>query len=474
MKMDGVLQPIQGEFKKREITLKNLVNPLSSGITLKVEEIFTSFAKKTSSYQQIEYLQGGVRNWNAIHLGSMNGKTKTLDTISSDSILRELRSKAPLISFDEDQIKERYKQSGFIPLKEGQWAIALRASRLKPNLNMLEAHGYIELIYKENDRYFALPMGVQPVHLPEKVLAKLFFLTATNKAGIHYPDESFFLSQRQQMGLFFPLSEQEEVRLQYTIASMQQSSEENHLLFQFAGKNCAFHIQRIFDQVIAAPFYEKIQDIADRAFSEGNFLSEAIDRITFKRAFEGLNHELLNTTLKKITDHLWKNHRQEELRQLCALSASLLSKVHQRTIHIDSQKIHTNNPRCKQAIQTLLKETIETIRFYRMDLFRVETDQGILSSLNKVIKLIPSRLLKRLLTNVFLFLIGSWRWMIVKKDTVIPTKKTDSDLQISSTAGNPLVQEGYLNHPAALWEWLESKDVRISKINKILAVFQTL
>lgn len=472
VKMDDKMQPIQGDFKKRVVTLKNLINPLAPGLTLRIKDILDSFGKKTHSYGQVDYLAGGVRNWNSIHLGSYNGRTKKLDTVAVDSVLRELKTKVPLAKLTAVEMQERYSLPTEPGLVNGQWALALRASRLKPNLNILEAHGYSEIVYKENDRYFVFPMGVQPISLPQKDLAKLLYLTSTNKSGLHYPDESFFLKQRQQLGILFPLSREEEVRLHFAISAMHKSAQEGSLLFQFGGTNCSYHIQRLFDQVIAAPFYEKIQEIADKAFSQGNFLSETIDRMHFKKAFEGLNHDLLDKILGKLVDHLWEENNTSDLRELAQLCQQLLSKAYQREIPLDPSKISTDNPDCKQPLKAFVFETIESVRFYRMDLFRIETDQALLSSLNKVIKLVPWRWMKQIFANTVLFLLGSWRWIVVRKPSDT-SNRTTARVEISAMAANPLVQEGYLNHPAALWEWMRRKDERLAKLQTILRPLQT-
>jgi hypothetical protein len=469
IKMDDRMVPIQGDLKNRVITLNNLINPEAPGLTIRINEIFKSFKMKTSSYENVDYLQGGIRNWNAIRLGSYNSHTKTLDTVAADSVLRELKTKAPLTTLSANELEERYPLSEGIALENGQYALAIRASRQKPNLNVLEAHGYAEIVCREGDRYFIFPMGVQPIVLPQKALAKLFFITATHRAGLHYPDESFFLTQRQQIGFLYPLSEAETVRLHQAVSQMQNKADQGNLLFQFGGTNCSYHVQRLFDQVIGAPFFDKIQEIADRAFSRGNFLIEAIDRIQYRRAFEGLNHDLLHKILTKLIDHLWEEHNITELRELARLSQQLLSKAYQSDIPIDLEMISMTNPDCKKAVEALLFETIEAARPYRLDLFRSESDQGVLSSLNSLIKAAPWRWLKRVLINTVFFIFGSWRWAITRNEA---PNRPMIPFEASTVAGNPLVQEGYLNHPAALWEWIKNKESRIVRISEVLRPLQ--
>lgn len=471
LKMDDRMQPIQGDFKNRIVTLRNLINPLAPGLTLRIKEILANFGIKTNGYGLVDYLGGGVRNWNSIHLGSYNEATKTFDKVSPDSVLRELKTKVPLAQLSAAEMQERYSLSEEPRMQEGQWALALRASRLNTNLNILQAHAYTEIICKENDRYFVFPMGVQPVVFPESSIAKLLFLTGTIKGGLHYPDESYFLKQRQQLGMLFPLSKEEEVRLNFAIASIAKNAQEESLLFQVAGTNCSYHVQRLFDHVIGAPFYEKIQEIADKAFSQGNFLSETIDRMNYKKAFEGLNHELLDKILDKLIDHLWETKNSSDLKALAQLCQQLLSRTYQKEIPIDFSKISTDNPECKEPLKALIFQTIESVRFYRLDLFKIESDQALLSTLNKVINLAPWRWMKRLLVNTILFIFGSWRWMAVRKST--PGSTTGAGkLEVSAMAGNPLLQEGYLNHPAALWEWTKQKDSRLAKLETILRPLQ--
>jgi|GEM_PF-3197611 len=472
LKMDGKMQPIQGDFKNRIVTLRNLINPLAPGLTLRIKEILANFEIKTNAYGLFDYLEGGVRNWNSIHLGSYNEGTKTFDKVSADSVLRELKTKVPLARLSAAEMQQRYSMSQESKMAEGQWALALRADRLNTNLNILQAHAYTEIIYKENGRYYVFPMGVQPVVFPEGAIGKLLFLTGTIKGGLHYPDESYFRKHRQQLGMLFPLSKEEEVRLHYAISSIAKNAQEESLLFQVAGTNCSYHVQRLFDHVIGAPFYEKIQEIADKAFSQGNFLTETIDRINYKKAFEGLNHELLDKILHKLIDHLWETKNTSDLKALAQLCQQLLSRTYQKEIPIDFSKISTDNPECKEPLKALIFQTIESVRFYRLDLFKIESDQALLSNLHKLINLAPWRWMKRVLVNAILFIFGSWRWMAVRKST--PGSTTGAGkLEVSAMAGNPLLQEGYLNHPAALWEWTKHKDSRLAKLETILRPLQT-
>lgn len=472
MKMDNEMQPIQGDFKNHSVTLKNLINPTAAGLTLRVRDIFKALGEKTHSYGNIDYLQGGIRNWNSIKLGSYNSRTKQLDTVATDSVLRELKTKAPLVSLSAEDLQERYSLSERPSLAKGQWALTLRASRLKPNRNILEAHGYTEVIFRENDQYYVFPMGVQALDLPSKDLERLSYLTSTNPAGLHYPDESFFLTQRQHLGLFFPLSKEEEVRLHYAISRMYKEGKEGRLLFQFGGTNCSYHIQQLFDTVVAAPLYDKIQDIADKAFSKGNYFTEALDRMNFKRAFEGLNHDLLDQTLDKLMNYLWGEKNTADIQQLAELCKYVLSKTYGRQVNFDSSKLSSTNPEQKKLLKSLVFETIETIRFYRMDLFTVETDQSLLSSLNSAIQMLPWRWTKQVFINIVLFLFGSWRWVAVRKEAQ-PQEAGSGRLEISAMAANPLIQEGYLNHPAALWEWIKHKEGRFAKLTTLLTSLQT-
>lgn len=458
LKIDGKMEPIQGALKKRNVTLKNLIDPKADGLTLSIEKIIRIFKEKTNGYGDVEYLEGGVRDWNAIELGSYNQTTKRYNTIHPDKFFEELLNKVPLIAFTEKEISARYKN--WQNLAPNQWGLALRASRSKPDLNVLQAHGYKDLIYRKGDAYYVFPMGIQPKKFPKDSVQKLLFFSSTSAAGLHFPDESFYLSLRDHIGIIFPLSHEETARLQKQLVETYLQAKNGNLLFQFAGDNCAFHIQKLFDKVIAAPFYEKIQSVLNGYLSSKNIISQLLIHNNSVRAFQGLNHGLLKEILSFMVDDLWQKRDSQNLRELTRHSIDLLTKIYSQPFDpIALDKIDFSKPAAKEEIKKLLFQTIELARFYRMDLFRSKTDQPLLSAVNKIISIAPWRWLKRGIINTVLFIMGSWRWAISheeRQERILP------QISLKNLASNPLIQEGYLNHPAALWEWVSLRNQRLA------------
>lgn len=460
--IDGAMRPIQGDYKKEMIPLRNLVNPTHPGFTLSPEQMIDLFRKKTTGYGSVEYLQRGVANWNAIKLSSYNEKTGKDEQLSSENLLEKLHYVAPLLSLSNQAVKERYELSSEEPLQDGQWALVLRASRQKANLNVLEAHSYLEAVHRNGDRYLVFPIGVQPHSLPSNSLQKLFYLTATKKAGLHYPDESCYLSQRQHTAMWLTLTTEEQKRLQTALADRYQAGKEKNLLFQFGGMNCGYHVQSIFDQVVAEPFYEGIRSAI--ANMSKNPVTHAWTGIQMKRALEGLNHGILHCLIQDLVQHLLQNNDPEgELQRLSDLAVSLMSRIFGKELpQINVRNIRNKGPQAIKHLQEFLFETVETIRFYRLDLFESESDQPILSSVQKVLNKLPWRWAKRLVINLFMLLLGSWRWEVIQKENAILKKNAKNVLT------NPLLLEGYLHHPAALWLWKEKTSKSAEKLESHL------
>src|SRR3989338_6418030 len=58
--------------------------------------------------------------------------------------------------------------------------------------------------------------------------------------------------------LFLPLTSVEKARLKTVLSETYVQGKDKNLFFQFGGDNCGYHVQRLFDKVIAAPFYETL------------------------------------------------------------------------------------------------------------------------------------------------------------------------------------------------------------------------
>ncbi len=464
LNIDDQMVPIQGPFKKKTVTLRNLIHPFASGLTLTIEKIFRMFKEKTTDYGKVEYLKGGVRNWSAIELGSYNQSSQSYDTLEADRFFDELLNKVPLPPLSEERMRERY--ANWQALAPNQWGLSIRSNRSKPDLNVLQSHGYKDLIYRRGDQYYIFPMGIQPKKFPRTPIEKFLSFPATLVAAHHYPDEAYFLSQRDDIGWIFPLSEQETARMQKDLIETYSLSKKGFVNFQFAGDNCAFHIQQLFDKVIAAPFYEKIQSVLNTYLSSQNIVSRQLIKNNSVRAFQGLNHDLLREILSYMVDDLWKKKDIQNLKGLTQSSLDLLAKIYNQPFApIPMEKVNFSDLNAKEATIELLFQTIEISRFYRMDLFRGKTDQAFLATINKIIHIAPWRWLKRGIINAVLFFMGSWRFVIAhKQDQESPFPQ----LSFKSLAANPLLQEGYLHHPAALWEWISLRGKRLSATQKSL------
>jgi hypothetical protein len=469
IKVDGRMQPIQGDYKKERVHLKNLVSPTHEGMTLTMEKVMKTFKEKTSSYGSVEYLDRGICNWNAIELGSYNDDSQTYDRLEGGQLLKQLHYIAPVVTFSEAQVLQRYHlPSGTPPLEDGKWAIVLRGSRQKANLNVLEAHGYLEIVHRTGDSYSVFPIGVQPIALPNNPIEKLFYLSATKKAALHYPDESFYLSQRQHAGIFIPLLEEDEPRLHEAIKELYENGQNGDLLFQFGGMNCAYHVQQVFDQVVAAPFYEKMRSAVASVASSKNAFKELWADMQMKRALEGLNHDVLDEMLTELVDDLWKSRDPDgHLQELLDESIKLMNRMFDRNMPlIDLKKIDFSQESVKKDIKKLLFQSTELIRFYRLDLFESQTDQAVLTIINKIVHAMPWRWAKRLIINLVMLILGSWRWEVIKEK-----KKDDPSTEamaVKNVLSNPLLHEGYLHHPAALWRWNKQHTNHLEKFESTL------
>jgi hypothetical protein len=78
-------------------------------------------------------------------------------------------------------------------------------------------------------------------------------------------------------------------------------------------------------------------------------------------------------------------------------------------------------------------------------------------------------MIKKEYSSILFFYLWIMEWAISRKEA---PNRSMIPFGAFTVAGNQLVQEGYLNHPTALWEWIKNIESRIVRISEVLRPLQ--
>ncbi len=444
MLIDGTWHTIPVEKEQSMVTLRNRVHPVSRDpLELSWREMYGQFKAKRAGYFDVEVTELGVTNLNAIHIGSRNPQTGTIDEfdVTSKGWIRNL----PVwrrASFAD--LRERYGDRLDWGNRQHHecYGIAICATRAHADRNVLETHGFFELIVPSDQEgeFLIYPFGFQPETLPDKDLEKLSRIQATHPCFRHYPDESVALTNRQMHAEFFPCSFEEYEKTEELLGLFRG-------VFQITGDNCAYHvINNIYDKIIGHRFYNAFEELAASIFQcttneihpimermtrdldgearrkfvadfVGKLLAGATDQSKTGFALEDaiIDHERLpartgiETLFKICFESLADSFGvQENIEGILERSLKNVQSI------LESKKSFLENKnyraQLQQALEQLIHLTFESHQLYATSVWNLESTNWLIGGLLDIARMIPWEGLRNVLMRFVLFLFGSFRW----------------------------------------------------------------
>jgi hypothetical protein len=415
---------IQGaEQKKQAVPLRNRVNPNLDPLRLTIEQIFEQFRQKTTGYHDVEMCEQGIINWNSIYLGSKDPANPqspivpiTLEDDPRYPLSAQLAHKfPPVFTLTYEQLLMRHP--GQIE-KEPLYGLVLRANRLHSDHDANENHALFDAVIPLGDgRYRVIPAGFQSTILPRTLLDRFKFSTATIKGGFHCPDEGHSLTNRAQLAVFYSLTLDEGKELARLVAKEISKCQNGHRYFQPGGKNCAYTIQRIFEQILGDSFYGALgnaavasrpaeQDRIQRELMEAmktldpqdfdKFISPVIQQLVARNDIDHL-HPLLEAAVKTLNRLLHLQGRD----QIPIPSKDDFAKAVQAASGKENEIV--------ESIKILAKVCMEALHPYKIHTKDVVVKTAVIKHIIRAIRAIPWDWLRTILMKALLFVIGSWR-----------------------------------------------------------------
>jgi hypothetical protein len=202
---------------------------------LSIKEIFSLFKNKLYKVGNLEFLEDGINNWNAHHLGYWDADKQIHNKID----LKQPLWWEQLPVFERLSRKQAARRYGM--LMDGvQWVAAARATRGTPTLDYDKTHAFMELaIPQKEGSYIVYDFGKFAYQFPSSFFNSLLTFCLNMHATIAYPDENVFYSERQHGCYPFLMSCEQGQKLMELIKEDIFKSREYNLVFQIESENCA-------------------------------------------------------------------------------------------------------------------------------------------------------------------------------------------------------------------------------------------
>lgn len=458
--------------KERKVKLKNAIDEYlrrpakqkAAPYELPIGDIYRQFSLKTTSYQRVDYTNEGIINWNSSRLGSYNPETNRyrMVDLSAENWFEQLPVTKILT---QEELKARYP--GQKAFTAGQMGFAIRATRSKTNFDIAENHAHLEIITPNPDGTFNLrPYGLQPMKLPQGTWDKIKTLCDTQIAHAHYPDESFYLGQRQQIGYSFHCAKEEMEEFFAHLKKDLEKAKKGAKIFQAQANNCANFVQKMFfktfvEKQLIDPLCEIFGKDKDPAF-----------KTDLVGAFKSFNEEKWKKLLRENLEELPKQRLEWVLTHCCnllektffkdtprqewdlrdnAIPASVSELLDQKTLE-----------ELRESVRNLLESTLENQQFFKMYLGDAELKGPLLGPLLNGLKKLPSRKLRNFLISfIEAVLLLACRFKIIK------TKE-------GKTAYKGLLFSKFFaghtfNLPSGIFKWKATRAKESDKIRGYLA-----
>jgi len=468
MRIDGTLRPIQGNHKNDVVPLSNRLNLEAPHSSLRISTIFDQFKKKTLSYGSLEVVhQRGVILWDAIEMGVPNLETGEMTLLDVDQPGWILRM-PPIGVIETQDLQQLYP--GQRVCEEGGYGLVIRASREKPTRELLNNHAFIELIVpnpQQPGQFFRYPIGFQPKQYPSTAYGQLNFLQNTEAAGVHGIDESGYLTNRQQTGVFLTLSHSEfESTLDYLRTQIRRGREGN-LYFQMTGENCGFFVQELYDAVRGNNFYDPLRNQLQEIVGwDPEVVQEKMDRI--KR---GLDSKALEEVAVALSSRLSETDDREGMQLLLdsclrALNQLLPSDVDPFEFPSIQAVYQKNSPEearriLQESLENLICITVNSQQFYKVSILDAEINKPLLSHIYAFLHMIPWEALRVIVLRILMFVFfASWRGYDYIDRHGTP--------QVARSLTSPVASNAMINLPARLFEWGAEQRERLRIATQLL------
>lgn len=225
--------PFEGQYQ-------NIMDPeakitFRGGYTLKIEEIFQIFANKEIEVGNLEYLKGGICNWNIHHLAYWDAHLHQYVPIDLNQ--KKWWEQMPLFEvLTRRQMMKRYG----ISLKPHEWIVAAVATRGRLSLDYEETHAFLEVVIPQEDGHFAVyDFGKLATEYPSDRFEQIAMMTKTVHATVAYPDDNVFYTHRQRGFHPFALKNSKGMALMQLLKEDILVSRSKNMVYQIQSENCA-------------------------------------------------------------------------------------------------------------------------------------------------------------------------------------------------------------------------------------------
>jgi hypothetical protein len=443
IKVEGEYVRFHGDKEKENLTFHNeiMIGPLlkEEVLSLTKRKIYDQMGAKTGGYFDVEVFEEGILNWDAIQLGSRRGGEIDRIQVAESSedpknikIEKDWLYKLPVWrSLTREQVNHRYGKE--IDLTKGA-AMAVCGTRLKPNFDIADTHGFLELIIPDKradkqGQFLILPMGFQPTEFPGTLCGKLKALQRTADCLLHYPDESVYLTHRQRYNEVYPITLDQLGAIEERLGRFVVKGRQEKEVFQPTGINCARHVTKLFQRTVGVGFTQAFKAaIPDHIFSPEEIAS------LVKKATKNLDSQALETIITKIKG-IEDSKLQVDLVMICLGAIELASSAQVKGYEWKAPKreqlekqirelgrTEKGRKEIQESLGELIRFAFNAQQFYDLYLGDVEVTNPLLGPLHRLVSTIPWKWLRNLLFSALLFLLGSWRgYSYQKKDGTVKT-----------------------------------------------------
>lgn len=496
----GRYVPIQGpQSKERRVGLPNLVDANAYGdLELTVGEVFKQFKAKTTVYGNVEYVYGkGVVNLCTIDIGSYDSRSGTIIPIAlsgPDFVGRsptrqrvEILNRLPCLTvLTQEELTARYPGQK-VPERAGEFGFAVRATRLRPNFDVLDAHAYAELVVRQaNGTYKIYPFGMQPKEFPDCVCTKLASVAATDEAGIHFVDESGIASHRQAAGVMHVLDENTFDDLVIDVRDFILEGRNGNLVFQPLGENCGHFVMKLVYKFITGRLREPLYTVACNTMQgwDQNEIKRLVERALFYFDEVALN-TLLDTIFASTFGSTLTTQDLHNLYLLMDGAVDLLGVTVMKDVAWNSDEIKnqirtaltsfqdaTLTPEARAEAISRFKEDFKTMigfavrgqQYYRMPIFEADFSNPIFNFAMTAINSIPWIWLRDAIYNFVMFV---FLWSFRSRTIQEPVSKTQE--VATQPISKSVSSSGYwskktLNLPASLFGYMDRRDDMLASV----------
>lgn len=235
-------------FEGKDINIldENQVVELKSHYTLTVKECFEIFKNKTFEVGNLEYLAGGVTNWNVHKWAVWNGLKRVHEPIN----LSHQNWWWLLPTFEIASRMEVENRYG-IGLGVNNWCVSASATSLTKTLDYENTHAFMEIaIPLGNGSYNILDFGKFATVFPSSFLDALSMFCHNLHATVAFPDENIYYLHRARAYQSFLITEEQGRELMNHIKRDMFKGMEMNFVYQIESDNCAKWVNELLVSIL--------------------------------------------------------------------------------------------------------------------------------------------------------------------------------------------------------------------------------